>query len=276
MALPTDFDPFEHLQSTFIKSYNKEVKEYFKELEPDTLDPDLTVPKHSLYLACKIADNDTSAMIQMRMYMFYFVLRRAQDMQPTLLGIPKESIDQTREYRPQIELFFKEDLADVDDDYRPIEARISWRLMTETSQTINKAKLIVIANKIKTEFGVGNGYTFKKGKELYTYTDKSNGIQFSIPAFSEAIAEALIKKCLDCAGVTWQAENFNACTNKSPSTKFPTLPANQVIYGETQKKPRRRPVGDVRFQWAAANIWGKSSPIYLYDHFLTHLNTLVD
>ena len=101
-------------------------------------------------------------------------------MQAPWVGMPKGSLDPTRKYKPQIFLYFKEDLDDVEEGYAPVEGKISFRLMNEDSESITRTKLTTIANKIKTEFGQGNGFTWKKGKEYYSYTDKEKGYQLQI------------------------------------------------------------------------------------------------
>ena len=69
--------------------------------------------------------------------------------------------------------------------------------MDKDSESITKTDLTALANKIKQEFGVSNGYTCKKGKEYHNYTDKEKGDQLQILAFSESEAKQLINKVLN-------------------------------------------------------------------------------
>ncbi|GBF79713.1 hypothetical protein [Aphanothece sacrum] len=41
MSLPTDFNSWEHFQDIWKKTHNKEVRQWFRDLDPDTLDLDL-------------------------------------------------------------------------------------------------------------------------------------------------------------------------------------------------------------------------------------------
>jgi hypothetical protein len=46
---------------------------------------------------------------------------------------------------------------------------------------------------------------------------------------------------------------------------FPTIPGQDFIYGKTRRRPRRRPIADVRFQCALLHVHGLPNPIVLYD-----------
>ncbi|MGK7885709.1 MAG: hypothetical protein AB4057_13920 [Crocosphaera sp.] len=232
VGLPLDFNAFEHLQSTIRKPYNKEVREAFSDLGGDEWLPDINTPRASLRQACTIYDSDTATMMALKMMFFYFTLRQAQDLQAPIVGMPKGSLDPIRKYKPQIYLYFKQDSDTVEDDYSPVDGRISFRLMDEDSESITKTKLTTLANKIKTEFGTGNGFTWKKGKEYYSYTDKEKGYQLQILAFSETEAKQVINKVLDIQGHSFQRKKFRKSVNDDPTNAYPIIPPNQNILGE--------------------------------------------
>ena len=172
VGLPLDFNDFEHLQSVIKRLHNKEVREAFSDLGGDEWLPNINSARASLRQACTIYDSDSALIMLLKQNLYFLTLRKAKDYQATILGMPKGSMDAIRKYRPQIMLYFKEDSGDVDPEFGPVEGRISFRLMDEDSESITKAKLTTLANKIKTEFGNSNGYRWKKGKEYYSYTDK--------------------------------------------------------------------------------------------------------
>ncbi len=267
VGLPLDFNAFEHLQDTVRRPYNREVREAFSDLGGDEWLPDINTPRASLRQACTIYDSDSATMMAVKMMFFYFTLRKAQDMQAPLVGMPKGSLDPVRKYKPQICLFFKEDSGDVEEGYDPVEGRISIRLMNEDSESITKTELTNLGNRIRAEFGTGSGYVWKKGKEYYSYTDKEKGYQLQILAFSEAKARELINKILDIQNHSFEDKRFNKNNNGNPAAAYPTIPPNQNILGETVREPRKRPVADVRFQYAIANLWGRPQPIPVYLNF---------
>ena len=276
VGLPLDFNDFEHLQSVIRKVHKKQVREAFSDLGGDEWLPNINTPRASLRQACTIYDSDSALIMLLKQNLYFLTLRKAQDYQAPIVGMPKGSLDPIRKYKPQIYLYFKEDADDVDPDFSPVDGRISFRLLNEDSESITKTKLTTLANKIKTEFGVSNGYTWKKGKEYYSYTDKEKVYQLKILAFSESEARQLITKILSIQNDTFQAKKFNKSSNDDPTAAYPTLPSTQNILGDVTRDPRRRPVATVRFQHATANVWGKPDLIPLYDRTFRYLNALVN
>ena len=88
--------------------------------------------------------------------------------------------------------------------------------------------------------------------------------------------EDVNNKVLDLQNDTpdWKFLKSNIADNENES--FPYNPGNQTILGKSRRKPRRRPMVDVRFQYATATIWGVNKPIALYDRSFTFLDALVD
>lgn len=274
MTTPSNLNEFEHLQSTILRVHNQIVREEFSDITGNDLD--LAVPRSSLRWACLLKDNDTCDMMIQRFLLFYFTLRRAQDLQQPFYGIPLDDLHASRKFKPQITLYFKEDLNDLEDDTRPTWGEISFRLMNESSTTITKPELLALANKIKTVFGPANGYIWKKGRKLYSYTEKDKGYQLQLLCRDDSTAKQLINKVLDVQNHTpdWKFLKSNIADDENGS--FPYNPGNHTILGKSYKKPRRRPMVDVRFQYATATIWGINKPIALYDRSFTFLDALVD
>lgn len=273
MAIPNNFDEFEHLQSTILRVHNRIVREEFSDITGDDLD--LAVPRSSLRWACLLKDNDTCDMMIQRFLLFYFTLRRAQDLQQPFYGIPLDDLHASRKFKPQVTLYFKEDDEDAEEGRRPTWGEVSFRLMNESSTTITRTELTTLANKIKAEFGAANGYVWKKGRKLYSYTEKDKGYQFQLICRDEATAKELINKVLDLQNHTpdWKFLKSNVADNENES--FPYNPGNHTILGKSYQKPRRRPMVDVRFQYAAASIWGLHKPITLYDRSFKLIDALV-
>jgi hypothetical protein len=91
----------------------------------------------------------------------------------------------------------------------------------------------------------------------------------------EATAKELINKILDLQSHTpdWKFLKSNLADDENES--FPYNPGNHTILGKSRKKPRQRPMVDVRFQYATAFIWGVNKPIALYDRSFRLVDTLV-
>ena len=158
-----------------------------------------------------------------------------------------------------------EDPEDVDPDYRPVEGQLSIRVTKETTSSISPTDLDTLANKINIAFGQNNGFVWKKGKTLYSYQDKLAGHQFKVFAKTDTHAIEIIQKLLSIVNQSFDPELLNINDAANPSQAFPTNPGTQKILGKTHKKPRKRPIADVRFQYASIKIHGLPKPIILVD-----------
>jgi len=259
MPLPDNFSPWEHLQSVLRTYHNQLVRDEFSDIEGDD---NLGIPRGSLKLACLLDDDDTVDMTLLRLLLFFFHARKAQDMQTPVYGIPISVYDSNVKYHPTVSLYFEEDYEQVPNNRQPVRAEISYRLMNETPQSITPADALSLANKVKTEFSSNNGYRWRKGKILTTYRDLSNGYNLQIYAYSEAEAREVIAKILDLKNQTIDNEFL---TVHEPKGTFPMNPGTHLVYGKQRPKPIRRPTTYVRFIRATLTMPGLEKGIALVD-----------
>lgn len=177
-----------------------------------------------------------------------------------------------RRYQPQIRIYFQQD-----SDFRPgtnqpkgrgqrrKNGRQAFRLMNETSETISKAELTNIANKIKQIFGANNGYVWNKGKELYCYADWNKGYQLQILAKTKSQAADLVTKILSLQNHTPVWKYFTRTENSVELEAYPEIPEKKIMLGEEYTLPALRPLVDVRFTYAEAKIHRLVSPVILFD-----------
>lgn len=177
-----------------------------------------------------------------------------------------------RRYNPQIKLTFRED-----SDFKPgtqqpkgrgqnrTRGRLTFRLMNETSETITKGELTRIGQKIKDIFGANNGYTWSKGKELYTYADWSKGYQLQILARSQTQAADLTQKILSIQNHTPIWQFLTKSENAEPMTAYPEQPITVTLLGEQVQLSKARPYATVRFCYAEARVHKLQPAIMLYD-----------
>lgn len=261
-----------NLKSFLRKTYNREVNEWFRD-EPDPL-PDNSSSRKQAKRACLITPKDSQNMALLKSLTFRYVVQRVH-LTPDVYGTPVGNFDSVRKYRPQIFLEFKEDELDIEGGFARVGGRISFRLMSETSETISKTELTAIANRIKTEFGLGNGFIWKKGKDLASYTDKENGYGLQLLVRNKTDAKELITKILAVNNKVpnWKYLSYKEADN--PTEAYPTLPSNTRILNTSYREPRIRPIASIRFQYAYCSIWGKPKPVILFDRSLRYLNSLV-
>lgn len=264
MPEPDGFFPVEQLQDINRKIANRIVREYFKDVSALDADLDLTTSRQALLKACLHRDEDSQLTTILRNQLFYNFTTFARDQQPLITGNLLNELTESNTFKPKITLFFREDDSDIDPGYQAIDMETSWRLPDETSATITKAKLTTIANRIKTTFGSGNGYIFRKGRKIISYRDKPKGYEFLIRARSLEDGRELIRDILTMNGDSLESELLKLSEVADEVEAFPANPGTQVILGKRHNKKRKRPLTDVRFKYAYAFIDGIGQPIYLY------------
>jgi hypothetical protein len=264
MPEPDSYSPVEQLQDVNKKVANKIIREYFRDVTALEADLDLTSPRQALLKACLHREDDSLLVSILRNQVFYNYTTFARDQQPLVTGNLLNELSESNTYRPKITLFFREDDQDIEPGYQLVDMETSWRLTDETSQTITKAKLTTIANRIKTRFGSGNGYIFRKGRKIVSYRDKSKGYEFLIRSRSLEDGRELIRDILTMNGDSLEAEFLKISEVSNELEAFPQNPGTQVILGKRRSKPRKRPLTNVRFRYAYASISGVTHPVYLY------------
>ncbi|MEM9448377.1 MAG: hypothetical protein AAGA75_07570 [Cyanobacteria bacterium P01_E01_bin.6] len=266
--------PKEGLQSTIFRIYNKNIREWFRDLRDiPTSDLDLQVPRQAALSACTHADDDSMVVTLARMLLFN-ELRGRFTTQET--GITNRSPTVIRRTKPQVLLFFQEDNGDIEEGFQPVTGRIAFRLMDETTDTMTNAKAIALANRVKTEFNGASEQIWRKGRMMVTYADWERGYQLQLLCRDLPEGKNIIGKILDLQNHTPNWEYLNYSQNDEPSQAFPPLPPTDSILGEVRRLPRRRPIANVRFQYAILNLHGLPSPVCLVDRSTTWPNPLVE
>lgn len=270
MPLPDTFSPWEHLQDTWRHVHNHRVRDHFNDLDPDDLD--INTPRGALRVACLAEDTDTADMTLLRAFLFWMVLGEASALHPPMYVTPSDRYQQMVRFAPQITLYFKEDLQDVEEGYAPIDAQISFRIMGEDYDTISQSELTRIANKIREEFAVGSGYRWQKGRTMMNYKKLEDGYSLQVHAYSESEGRSVINKVLDIQN---KSLDESCLTINHLAATPPIVPPTRTILGKSRRLPRKRPVGHVRFIYADAHVWGIPEAICLVDRSGYRSNPLV-
>lgn len=257
MALPEGFDEWEHLQDMVRRDHNKAVKAYFKN-QPDD---DISKPKAALKQACVIKDGDTATMTMMRLWLFEITVGHAQSLQAPIYGIPVQELQRNVKYKPQVKLFFREKLDKNTDNSRNTLAtgEITFRLMDESSESINRTKVEKLATNIKREFGTPI-FTWEKGWYKATYLDSVHGYDLRLLVKSKAEAIRIIKQVLQIQTHVFNNDYFQYVEH---DRSYSLNPGTHKVYGSTVKKIIQRPRVDVRFKYAQLLIHGRINSINL-------------
>lgn len=262
-----------NLRSFLRKTHNREVNEWFRDIDSDSL-PDNATARSQAKRACLILPKETQNTALLKALTFRFTVQRVH-LRPHVYGVPVGTMDAQRKHRPQIVLEFLEDEYEATPGLSRVDGRISFRLMDEDSDSITKAKLTTIANKVKSEFGTPKGYVWQKGRDLASYIDKSKGYQLQLLVQTKSDAKEIVNKVLDLRSQTPDWSKFSYKENEEPADAFPAITGSQSILGTVYKKPRVRPVAKVRFQYAVCTLWGNPQGVILYDASYRFLDTLV-
>lgn len=266
--------PEENLQSVVRRWQNREIQEYFRDLDIDeNWSPDLTSPRSVLAGVCRHEDSDTYLITLLKCWFFEHI--KSQTYRVPYYGIPVSSFQESRRFQPQIKLFFQEDLADVDPEYSPVTGEIGIRLPNYTTETITPTIAETFAARINSSFAVGGGRVWRKGRLMCSYTDWGRGYQLQILARTESDARTLIENVLDIQNDSPDWSKLNVSGNAAEAEAYPIVPPTDYIYGETRRTPRKRPIADVRFMAAYLHVQGVPNPTVLVDRTGTHSAALI-
>lgn len=265
MALPDGFNKVEHLQAMVRRYINKEVREHFKDLGDDFWEPEATTTRGAMRTALTHDDNDPINVTLLRMFLYYFTYGQAQAMQTPIYGVPVTHFDSYTSYRPQIQLYFVQDIKDVDENENMAQGELSFRIMDRASNTITNTDIDKYAKKIAANFTKPNKFIWKKGKHRLTYTDMANGYQLKINVVSEIEGKKIVEQILEIQDHSPDWKYAKYIETLEPTEKYPEVPGNQTILGKVRRKPKRRPREDVKFRRASLLIQGLPSPITLVD-----------
>ncbi|MEH1810883.1 MAG: hypothetical protein V7K26_00080 [Nostoc sp.] len=256
MTLPANFDEWEYLQDTVRRWHNKAVDKWFAG-QPDN---DVSSPKPGLKHACKMKDQDTANMTMMRLWLFEVTAGHAQSLQAPIYGIPVQEHQRNVKYKPQIKLYFKEKLTtNTNNRTSPATGEITFRLMDETSASMNESKAKVLALKIKNEFA-DPIFIWEKGWYKYTYLDTANGYDLRLFVKNKIEGIRITKQVLKIRSDTFNDDYGNYTDHERT---YSLNPGNQIVYGQSVQKPVERPMVDVRFQYAQLFLHGRIATINL-------------
>lgn len=256
MTLPSGFNEWEHLQDMIRRYHNQQVTNYFKN-QPDD---DISTPKRALKHACKIKDNDTVAMTQLRMWLFEVTCGHAASMQPAIYGTPVQELERNVTFKPQVKLFFQERLTeDSEGRGREVRGEITFRLMNKTSSTISRTDAENLARDIKREFA-NPIFVWEKGWYKATYLDVERGYDLRLFVKSKLEGERVIKQVLKIQEHNYNSEYFQFVDHER---SYSLNPGTHLVYGRSTKKPVKRPRVDIRFKYAQLLIWGKGQAVNL-------------
>ena len=272
MPLPEGFNEWENLQDLIRLQHNKDVRDFYKN-QPDD---DISTPKARLKHTCLIKDEDTSVMTLIRMWLFEITVGHAQALQRPVYGIPVREVQANWKFKPQVKLYFlekhDEEIHDGKNKIPQLEGEITFRLMQETSESINRATAVFLAKKIKSIFAIP-AFVWEKGWYKATYFDAERGYDLRLLVKNKSEGTRVIKSVLEIQGHSYNNDYFQFVEH---NRSYPLNPGTHRVYGKTVKKPIKRRRADVKFRHAQLLIQGQQNPINLVATSGTRLRNVIE
>jgi hypothetical protein len=270
MTLPSNFNPFEHLQQVYKTEFNRRVDRFFKDV---TGTGDLSGARSSLKLACRIVDGDNDAMMTMRHNLFFNVIGYSRKNLAVVYGDKFDTAPPVAGH-PQLFFHFSQDASATPDDDPLIEHEKSCRLMKfacssgQNLPAITNSDMIEIANEIKNLFlDSKRGITYTSGNKSASYTDPENGFPKGnyLLVNSKSDAVNIYQKMCQVIDVPFLgASRVTVNDPDRPSTTSATA-GKTTILGKARNNRRYRPVAVLRFRSAYISLGNLIPPTFLID-----------
>ncbi|MBD2204940.1 hypothetical protein H6G33_04225 [Calothrix sp. FACHB-1219] len=244
-------------------SFNREVYDWFK-------DADSNNTRKALRDDLLIGAKDSIAIAQVKMRAFREIIQKTH-LKPDIIGMPKIDVDADVTYKPEVTLFFKQNKESVPKGKTAKTARMSYRLMNQTSSSLSKAELRTLGQNIYNDFAKPTPYRFNKGKIIGWYVKPEDGLNLQIYAHTSEIGETVARKIIAHRNLTFDDNIFKFTT---PNRNSDTTPGTITILGETQQKPIWRPTVFVEFEHASINLHNDTQIRVLCDLSGTYANPM--
>lgn len=168
--------------------------------------------------------------------------------------------------KPKVTLFFLQKPSDVSSGYTQIHATVSFRLMDKSADPADwdDSMYDQLANKVWAKFGTPI-FSFQKGKEIVTYTDKLKGYSFIVWCLNKVEGHKVIEQAMDVQGHSPDLEFENHKINSAPTDKYPNTPDKRTIRGKSRRKRRHGALGTVWFRYAFLTFPSFNDVIMLCD-----------
>ncbi|WDD30783.1 hypothetical protein PQG02_18770 [Nostoc sp. UHCC 0926] len=233
-------------------SYNAEVNAHFG-------DPSADAGRNAAKNLCLITSTDSMQIALQRQSFFYHQVLKIQN-KPIIIGQPKTIFDSEVTYHPEVSIEFRQDFTSVPRGKQVKDARLGWRLMNETSESLTFEKINNIALLVYQHFFLKNNvFNFNKGKVIGWYTSPIDGLHLQLYCLDVNEAERVAKHVVQAINKTWNDNLFKSTTPKRNNL---TTPPQITILGKQQDAPVWRPNINVKAYKAYMTVWGTETKVY--------------
>ena len=260
MAIPENFNRWEHFQSVANKIHNKSVKEFFR----DDLDDDITSGEGAVRYACLLDDNDTASQMIAKFLFFAFDCGWLERLlENVFYGLPKLDLQENYYYKNQVTLLFQETYNDRKKARRshPKRFRITFRWLAHLDpEKITQSDVTGLINRIK--FNFPSNYGLYCGLNVYKhYNPKVYDKRFSIPAKNESDAIKFYKKLFDTMELDFDSRKLKKAERDSRQ-----ITEYLHILGETYTIKDEIPLATVYLKQAILHLHGATKKEIIYEN----------
>lgn len=249
----------ELFQSFCRKYINKVVKNHFKDINgDDDSSLSLTSPRSAIKRVCLHKDNDPITLTLGRLFIWWVEARGLFN--DIIYGIPSTVFEISNTYYPQVKLHFREDKYEASqNNRRPARGEVSFRWKETNYSTTNINSL---ANKILNDFA-RPPFSYNRGREHWSYADKSKGYYFQFKVTNENEARKVIERVMNVQET--EVPNWEKYLRKHEDKKNYNIQETVRVMEENIKTPKKRPIAKVVFSYAELFIPGTTQPLILVD-----------
>lgn len=181
-------------------------------------------------------------------------------------GTPVQNFQELVKFKPQIHLYFEQVTGLIDSEFGAVTARLSFRIMNESAETMTPDKAKALATKINSSFGGSSPFHWEKGKHLFSYSAPNQGVQTKIYTTNESEAKQVIKKILGLQNFTLNDDYLKDCSRTVDlASPQDGNQGKEMIYGTSRRLPRKLPLATVQFTYAEMLLHGLTHAICLVD-----------
>jgi len=271
--MPSSNYSIAQIQSFLVNRFNQQVTQHFSDLPTyDPTQPVSTTNSRAMARQVCLHTTSDSALVSLLRLLIYEL-----EVNPPIYDQidQKEAPVTDRKQKPEIKLYFRELLSEVEPGYDQLHCVTSFRLMEETQTSLIKSQQLIYAQRIQAQFAHPTPYQRKAGQTMFTYNDWDIGVAFQLLLRDATTAEDLITRLLAIQGQTINLAALNQSVNQNPTVAFPTIPGNITIAGKQYKERRVRPTWIGNYQYATLKIPGLSGVITLHDSTGRRKNALL-
>jgi hypothetical protein len=260
-------------QEALVKLHNFEVNAYFDKQNDDSLA--LQSQKEYFAETMLMSEDDGGVAILGKDRLFTRIKGADLSALAEVYTLPiSEIANEGLRFKPQLHLYFVEINYLADSGRNIADGRIRGiRLMDFNPTTAKQSDVVALAERVRDV--VGDGFEWKKGKSMLSYSDPSKGYNLQILCQTKDDGKEVLAKVLSIQNHEIVNKFVNFKENDEPEEAYPENRTDITILEKTVKTETQRPICTVKFRVAFLHINELVKPKVLFDVSGRYQNTVI-